>query len=151
MSRIPLSNIGRSPMERLMGHAPHILAPWVQLEEAFLGSTTFPAELLEQVRRTLAFSTGCRYCQAKAGPAASTHSDPKVAAAVELAQLFALDHRAIDEATLAPFRSKFSAAELAELLAFMGFMWAGGTFGAVLGLQPRQAYESSCGVEEPGT
>jgi len=134
-----------------MGHAPHILAPWVQLEAAFFDSTTFPAELLEQVRRTLAFSTGCRYCQAKAGPAASTHNDPKVAAAVELAQLFALDHRAIDEATLARFESEFSAAELAELLAFMGFMWAGGTFGAVLGLQSRQAYESSCSIEEPGT
>lgn len=151
MSRIPLSSIGRSPMERLMGHAPHILSPWVQLEEAFLGSTTFPAELLEQVRRTLAFSTGCRYCQAKAGPAASTHSDPKVAAAVELARLFAVDHRAIDDATLARFRSTFSAAELAELLAFMGFMWAGGTFGAVLGLRPRPEYESSCGIEEIGT
>jgi hypothetical protein len=129
-------------MERLMGHAPHILGPWVQLEEAFFGSTTFPAELHEQVRRTLAFAHGCRYYQAKAGPAASTHSDPKVAAAVELAQLFALDHRAIDDATLARFRSKFSTAELAELVAFMGFMWAGGTFGAVRGLQPRQSYES---------
>jgi alkylhydroperoxidase family enzyme len=138
-------------MERLMGHAPHILAPWVQLEEAFFGSTTFPAELLEQVRRTLAFSTGCRYCQAKAGPAASTHSDPKVAAAVELAQLFAVDHRAIDDATVARFRSTFSTAELAELLAFMGFMWAGGTFGAALGLQPRPEYESSCSIEELGT
>jgi len=138
-------------MERLMGHAPHILAPWVQLEEAFFDSTTFPAELLEQVRRTLAFSTGCRYCQAKAGPAASTHNDPKVAAAVELAQLFALDHRAIDEATLARFESEFSAAELAELLAFIGFMWAGGTFGAVLGLRPRPEYESSCSIEELGT
>ena len=134
-----------------MGHAPHILAPWVQLEEAFFGSTTFPAELLEQVRRTLAFSTGCRYCQAKAGPADSTHSDSKVAAAVELARLFALDHRTIDEATLARFRSMFSAAELAELLAFMGFMWAGGTFGAVLGLRPRPEYESSCSIEELGT
>src|SRR5260370_38214538 len=103
MSRIPLSNIGRSPMERLMGHAPHILAPWVQLEEAFFDSTTFPAELLEQVRRTLAFSTGSRYCQAKAGPAASTHNDPKVASAVSLAQKLGLESRAIDAATLAPF------------------------------------------------
>src|SRR2546425_12658443 len=110
MSRIPLSNIGRSPMERLMGHAPHILAPWVQLEAAFFDSTTFPAELLEQVRRTLAFSTGCRYCQAKAGPAASTHNDPKVAAAGEPAPPFAPYHRGLYDAPLSRVRGAFSPA-----------------------------------------
>lgn len=35
MSRITLSNIGQSPFERLLGHAPKILQQWSQLEEAF--------------------------------------------------------------------------------------------------------------------
>src|SRR5213592_728059 len=68
MPRIAPSNTGRTPMERLMGHAPHILGPWTKLEDAFFASKTFSPALLEQVRRTLALSTGCRYCQAKGGP-----------------------------------------------------------------------------------
>ena len=45
------SNTGRTPMERLMGHAPHILDPWTKLEDAFFASKTFSPALLEQVRR----------------------------------------------------------------------------------------------------
>ena len=109
-------------MERLMGHAPHILDPWTKLEDAFLESRTFSPALLEQVRRTLALAHGCRYCQAKGGPPDPSHADSRTAAAVELAEHFARDH--------------FADAELCELIMFMGFMWAGGTFGAVLGLEP---------------
>jgi len=55
---------------------------------------------------------------------------------VELAEHFAGDHRSIDEGVLARARDHFADAELCELIMFMGFMWAGGTFGAVLGLEP---------------
>jgi hypothetical protein len=58
MPRIAPSNTGRTPMERLMGHAPHILDPWTKLEDAFFASKTFSPALLEQVRRTLALGTG---------------------------------------------------------------------------------------------
>ena len=136
MPRIAPSNTGRTPMERLMGHAPHILGPWTKLEDAFFASKTFSPALLEQVRRTLALSTGCRYCQAKGGPPDHTHADSRTAAAVELAEHFARDHRSIDEAVLVRARDHFADAELCELIMFMGFMWAGGTFGAVLGLEP---------------
>ena len=122
MPRIAPSNTGRTPMERVMGHAPHILDPWIRLEDAFFASKTFSPALLEQVRRTLALSTGCRYCQAKGGPPDRTHADSRTAAAAELAEHFA--------------RDRFADAELCELIMFMGFMWAGGTFGAVLGLEP---------------
>jgi len=88
------------------------------------------------VRRTLALGTGCRYCQAKAGPPDRSHADSRTAAAVELAEHFARDHRGIDEMVLARARDHFADAELCELIMFMGFMWAGGTFGAVLGLEP---------------
>jgi alkylhydroperoxidase family enzyme len=121
-------------MERLMGHAPHILDPWTKLEDAFFASKT-PA-LLEQVRRTLALGTGCRYCQAKGGPPDRSQADLRTAAAVELAEHFARDHRSIDEMALARARDHFADAELCELVMFMGFIWAGGTFGAVLGLEP---------------
>ena len=123
-------------MENLMGHAPHILGPWTKLEDAFFASKTFSPALLEQVRRTLALATGCRYCQAKGGPPDHSHADSRTAAAVELAEHFARDHRSIDEGVLARARDHFADAELCELLMFVGFMWAGGTFGAVLGLEP---------------
>src|SRR2546422_3441316 len=119
MSRIAPSNTGRTPMERLMGHAPHILDPWTKLEDAFFASKTFSPTLLEQVRRTLALGTGCRYCQSKGGPPHQSHADPRTAAAVELAEHFARDHRSIDEAVLARARDHFADAELCELLMFM--------------------------------
>jgi alkylhydroperoxidase family enzyme len=140
MSRISLSNVGNSPMERSMAHAPHILAPWVQLEDAFLNSPTFSTDLREQVCRTLAMAHGCLYCQAKAGPPEKSHADTKVAAAVELANIFAVDHRDIDDKILTRYKTIFSEAELAELMLYMGFMWVGGTFGAVMGLQSRETY-----------
>src|SRR5207245_9689479 len=144
MSRIAPSSTGRTPMERLMGHAPHILAPWTKLEDAFFASRTFSPALLEQVRRTLALAHGGRYCQAKGGPPDHSHADSRTAAAVELAEHFARDHRSIDDAVLAGARDHFADAELCELIMFMGFMWAGGTFGAVLGLEPSaQRYAAS--------
>src|SRR5256885_12627835 len=154
MPRIAPSNTGRTPMERLMGHAPHILGPWIKLEDAFFASKTFSPALLEQVRRTLALGTSCRYCQAKAGPPDRSHADSRTAAAVELAEHFARDHRSIDEGVLGRARNRFADAELCELIMFMGFMRAGGTFGAVLGLEP--AYEklgfteSEVAMERPG-
>src|SRR2546422_9691185 len=136
MPRIAPSNTGRTPMERLMGHAPHILGPWTKLEDAFFASKTFSPALLEQVRRTLALSTGCRYCQAKGGPPDHAHADSRTAAAVELAEHFAHDHRSIDEAGLARAGVHFAAAELWERILVMGLMGPGGTFGAALGLEP---------------
>src|SRR5438477_12389124 len=112
MPRIPPSNAGRTPMERLMGHAPHILGPWTKLEDAFLESRTFSPALLEQVRRTLALAHGCRYCQAKGGPPDYSHADSRTAAAVELAEHFVRDHRSIDDAVLARARERVAVREL---------------------------------------
>jgi alkylhydroperoxidase family enzyme len=99
-----------------------------------------PASLLEQVRRTLALGHGCEYCLAKAGPPAPRHDELRTSLAVGLAQVFAADHKGITEPMLATMREHFSEAELVELVAFMGFMWAGGSFGRVLGVKPRGHY-----------
>ena len=140
MSHIPLSSTGSSPMERVMGHAPHVLKPWLQLEETFFRQALLPADLLEQVRRTLAQQHGCQYCVAKSGPPDSTHKDPRTSLAVGLAEYFALDHKSISASQLSILRELFSDAELVELVAFMGFIWAGGTFGSIFGVLPSYAY-----------
>ncbi len=136
MARVPDSTLGTTPYERVLGHAPHIYAPWVRLEEAFFARSILPADLLEQVRRTLALGHGCEYCQAKGGPPDRSQASENASLAVGLAQMFAAGHRDIDDAVLQRLRGVFTDAELVELVAFMSFMWAGGAFGSVLGIRP---------------
>jgi alkylhydroperoxidase family enzyme len=119
-----------------MGHAPHILGPWSALEEAFFERSQLPKDLLEQVRRTLTLGHGCLYCQAKGGPPDERHEALRTSLAVALAQGFAADHRSIEKSQLEVLREHFTDAELVELVAFISFMWAGGTFGKILGIQP---------------
>ncbi|WP_428419916.1 carboxymuconolactone decarboxylase family protein [Methylibium sp.] len=141
MSRIPLSENGSTPWERLLGYSPEILQRWAALESAFFASSTFSPELLEQVRRQLAIGNGCEYCIAKSGRPDSVQRDPKTSVAVSFAQLFARDHRDIDEAAFSTLKAEFSEKEIIELLAFMSFFCASQMFGASLGLKPGKTYE----------
>ncbi|HLO93937.1 MAG TPA: hypothetical protein VK195_06435 [Burkholderiaceae bacterium] len=52
------------------------------------------------------------------------------------AEAFAADHKAIEASQVQMLREHFSDAELLELVSFVSFMWAGGSFGKVLGIQP---------------
>jgi alkylhydroperoxidase family enzyme len=137
MARIPESAVGTTPYERVLGHAPQVLRDWTQLEQTFFQRSLLPADLLEQVRRTLALGHGCEYCQAKSGPPDPTHAALRTSVAVGFAQLFASGHKEISAAHLAEMRKHFTDPELVELVSFMSFMWAGGTFGSVFGIKPR--------------
>ena len=136
MTHIPLSKVGSSPFEQLMGHAPYVLEQWSKLEDAFFQSTTFSAEFLEQLRRALAYDNQCFYCMAKAGPPESNPTDKRLAAGLKFANQFAIDHKLIDEADIARLKELFSVAEISELISFCSFISASQRFGAVLGLQP---------------
>lgn len=135
-ARLPLSDIGSTNYERVMGHAPHILGPWSELEEAFFQRSLLPSSLLEQVRRTLADGHGCEYCKAKGGPPNPDQSELRTSMAVAFAQAYVADHRDISDPQIEILRQSFSDAEVVELVAFVSFMWAGGTFGKVLGIKP---------------
>lgn len=145
MSRISLSENGASPWERLLGHRPEILKPWIALEEAFFSSDTFSPELREQVRRTLAFGHGCTYCMAKAGQPDEHQPDLRVSLAVGCAQLFARNHRDMDDSVFDALKAAFSDREISELFALMAFLSASQMFGAALGLQSRETYERASG------
>jgi alkylhydroperoxidase family enzyme len=121
-----------------MGHAPHVLTPWTQLEETFFQRSVLPRNLLEQVRRTLALGHGCEYCQAKGGPPDAQHDVLRTSMAVGFAQLFASGHKGIGARQIEVLRAHFSDQELVELVAFVSFMWAGGTFGSILGIKPSE-------------
>ncbi len=148
MTRIPLSDTGSTPWERLMGHTPNVLTHWLKLEEVFFSSRALSPELLEQVRRALAFENGCEYCMAKAGPPNANQTDFRVSLALGFAQVFGSDHKGIDSKMLSTLREHFSEKELVELIAFMAFISAEQMFGAVFGLQPAQTYATVQSCEE---
>lgn len=143
VARLPPSDTGSTNYERVMGHAPHILGPWSELEEVFFQRSLLPGPLLEQVRRTLADGHGCEYCKAKGGPPSASQSEMRTSIAVAFAQAYVADHRDISEAHIDILRESFSDAEVVELVAFVSFMWVGGTFGKVLGIKPPSVDASS--------
>ena len=61
MTRIKLSDYGNSPFEKLIGNNKAILDKWIELENVLFSGSYLAPELLEQVRRTLAFGNECEY------------------------------------------------------------------------------------------
>jgi alkylhydroperoxidase family enzyme len=145
MARIPLSDLGDTTADRILGHRPELLAAWDELKHAFAGSSsTLSPELKEQVRRTLAMRTGCEYCASLGRPAAG-QPDPKHALAVAFADAVADDHTAISEAQVQLLLDEFTIPGVVELLAWICFEYAGQMFGSLIGDEPatedeRQAF-----------
>jgi hypothetical protein len=79
MPRLPTFALGTTTADGVMGHRPELQQAWENLKGAFAGpSATLSPHLKEEVRRTLAQRTGCRFCasmgqctRASAGPARS--------------------------------------------------------------------------------
>lgn len=133
-TRIELSNTGTTPFEKLIGHNPIVLEKWNELEVSLFNSTSLDKDLLEQVRRTLAFGNGCEYCMVKGGKPQFDVTDQKIQTATAFAELFAIDHKSIQEAHFAFLKEQFSEAEIAELLTFITFITASQKFGKVMNL-----------------
>lgn len=131
---IELSEVGTSPFEKLLGHNPEILKNWNQLEATLFANSGLEKDLLEQVRRTLAFGNACEYCMAKAGPASFDPRDLKISLATAFAELFALDHKSIAEAHFSALKEVFSIREISALCAFISLLTASQRFGRVMNL-----------------
>lgn len=67
MTRIKFSENGNTAFEKLIGHNPEILKKWNALEETVWNDTSLDNNLLEQIRRAMAFENGCEYCMVKGG------------------------------------------------------------------------------------
>ncbi|HSP17129.1 MAG TPA: carboxymuconolactone decarboxylase family protein [Thermoanaerobaculia bacterium] len=110
-------------------------ASWVRLEQRFYDSPLLPAQLKEQVQRTLAQRTGCESCKALGSPE-GTPADVKTSLAVGFATAVAASPAAeVTDAQFDVWREEFSEAETAELVAFVSFMIGAQTFGALMRLQ----------------
>jgi alkylhydroperoxidase family enzyme len=142
MPRIPLSELGSTTADRILGHRPELLDAWDGLKHALTGpSSTLSAHLKEEVRRTLAQHTGCAYC-ASLGRPATEHPDRKTSLAVALAEAVAADHTAITDAQIEVLFEEFTTPQVVELLTWIAFEYAGQMLGSLIGDEPATADEA---------
>ncbi|WP_295201824.1 carboxymuconolactone decarboxylase family protein [uncultured Chryseobacterium sp.] len=134
MTGIEFSDNGSTAFEKLLGHNEHILDQWNKLEEAFWKNTSLDSELLEQVRRAMAFENGCEYCMVKGGKPDFNPSQIKISIALGFAELFCKDHRAIRQAHFDMLREYFSVREISELCTFIAFINASQKLGRAFNL-----------------
>jgi alkylhydroperoxidase family enzyme len=141
MPRIPLSDLGNTTAERILGHRPQLLKAWENLKQALVGpSSTLPPHLKEEVRRTLAEHTGCQYC-ASLGMPAIRPLNQKESSAVAFAQAVAVDHTAISDAQVKILFDEFTIPQIVELLTWISFEHAGQMLGSLIGDEPATADE----------
>jgi alkylhydroperoxidase family enzyme len=112
-----------------------LLRAWENLKHALVGpSSTLSPRLKEEVRRTLAQRTGCKYC-ASLGAPATEHPDPKESLAVAFADAVAQDHQAITDAQVEILFDQFTTPQVVELLTWISFEYAGQMLGCLIGDQ----------------
>jgi alkylhydroperoxidase family enzyme len=145
MTTIEFSDHGSTPFEKLIGHNQEILRHWNRLEETFFKNTSLDSDLLEQVRRTLAFGNGCEYCMVKGGRPDFKQSDLKISVAVSFAELFYKDHRSILKNHFSMLREFFSEKEISELCTFISFISASQKLGKIFNLT--EEYQKNAVVE----
>ena len=134
MTRIALSDNGNSPFEKLIGHNKIVLDKWIDLEVALFSETKLDKNLLEQVRRTIAFENECEYCMVKAGKPNFDLTEKRISSATAFAQFFAIDHKSINEKHFDILREEFTEQEISELCSFISFITACQKLGRIYNL-----------------
>ena len=156
MPRIPLSDLGDTTADRILGHRPELLDAWASLRQALVGpSSTLSPHLKEEVRRTVAQHSGCAYC-ASLGKPAARQQDEKEALSAAFAEAVAAEHTAISDAQVTGLLDAFTIPQVVELLTWISFEYAGQMFGSLIGDEPATAEEraafaaSVAGQPQPG-
>ena len=147
MLRVPPSELGDSTADRVMGHRPELLEAWENLKQALLGpSSTLSPQLKEEVRRTLAQRTGCRFC-ASLGIPSQDHVTRRESLAVAFANAVADEHTAVSDAQVDGLGDEFTVPEIVELLIWISFEYAGQMFGCLIGDEPATEEEKHAFAE----
>jgi alkylhydroperoxidase family enzyme len=131
---ITLSQVGVTPFEKIIGHNPSVLTNWLALERSVFSDTNLDANLLEQVRRTLAFGNECEYCMVKAGKPDVHKANKRILAAVAFAEMFIIDHTAIVAGHFDELKTHFTEKEISALTTFIAFISACQKLGRVMNL-----------------
>ncbi len=132
--RIELSNNGSTPFEKLIGHNKDILENWNNLENALFNSSSIDKNMLEQIRRALAFENECEYCKVKAGNIVK-NLDEKTNIAIAFAQYFAIDHKSISDEHFKILKQYFTDKEISELCSFIAFITSCQKLGRIYNLK----------------
>lgn len=131
MAYISYSENGENPLTKLLGHNPELLERWMAMLESYYSSCELDRQLMEEVRRTIAYQIGCAYCMSHGCPT-QVIEDMKTLTAVEFARKVVQTQKEITEHDIAPLKGYFSEREIAELCAFICFGIGLARFGAVL-------------------
>lgn len=134
MTRIEFSDYGNSPFEKLIGHNKAILDKWIELENVLFSESSLSSELLEQVRRALAFGNACEYCMVKGGKPDIDIEDKKKKVATAFAEMFAIDHKSINDGHFEMLKEEFNECEISELCSFISFITANQKLGRIYNL-----------------
>lgn len=134
MTTIPFSGNGTTPFEKLIGYNPAILKSWNILEDTLWKESVLDKDMLEQIRRAMAFENGCEYCMVKAGRPDFDAAQVKISTAIAFAELFCKDHRSILPAHFDMLREYFTDDEISELCAFIAFINASQKLGKIFNL-----------------
>lgn len=146
--RISLSSYGSSALEKIIGHQPEVLDKWLQLEQQLFIQSSLDHNLLEQVRRSLAFGNGCEYCMAKAGRPDLSIEDNKIIAATEFAGVFVLNHEAISEKHFIMLKQYFTELEISALCVFIVFISASQQLGRIVNLTKEYQTNGNYSVQQ---
>jgi len=134
MTRIKLSDNGNSPFEKIIGHNQKVLSKWNDLEMVLFQETELDENLLEQIRRTIAFKNECEYCMVKGGKPSISKDERKISIACAFAELFATDHKSITNEHFEILKENFPENQISELCAFISFISASQRLGRIINL-----------------
>jgi len=146
MSRIAPAEVEGNAFQRILGHRPDIVEKWFVLDSGMRFSGLLPADLKEEVRRSLADGIGCRFCASLGDPDPSRR-DARTSLAVAFAETVLTniqDLRSIDDTVFDVLKAEFSDAEIVELSVWTLFMIAGQAFGALMRIRestPEELHE----------
>jgi alkylhydroperoxidase family enzyme len=132
--RIKLSNYGNSNFQKILGHNKSILDSWNNLDDTLFSKSNLEPELIEQVRRSLAFINKCEYCMVKAGRPNYSKAQKRISFAVAFAEFFAQDHLSIKDDHFNALKDVFSESEISELSAIVSFISCSQRIGRIFNL-----------------
>ena len=131
MAFIEYSEIGDTPLQKLLGHNVEVLKNWNRLLESFYKHSSFDPTLQEEVRRAIAYQIGCAQCMSYGCPAPVV-ADIKTKVAVDFAKKMAQTQLPVTKQDVDQLKKYFSDPEIAELSAFIAFGTGYARFGASL-------------------
>lgn len=148
MTHINLSQTGESPFQRLLGHNDQILKNWIQLETSVFTDSSLGLDLLEQVRKTLAFGNKFENCRVVGRRPGITRSNRREQLATAFAELFVLDHTSIYTGHFKVLEEEFNEKEISELCSFISFVTASQRLGRIFNLTEEYQQNNAESLQE---